>query len=181
MFDVAGLLSGQRLLVTNSSGGVGSLAVQLAKAKGAHVTAMSSTRNEEFVRSLGVDEFIDYTKQPFEKAARDMDVVFDTVGEDTFKRAFQTLKKGGFLVTVVAFPKDEAQQYGVGVARVQCKSNAEQLIAIRELVDAGKLQAFVATVLPLSKIGQALELSEGRRTRGKILLQIGARSNGAGK
>jgi NADPH:quinone reductase-like Zn-dependent oxidoreductase len=114
MFDVAGLRSGQRLLVTNSSGGVGSLAVQLAKAKGAHVTAMSSTRNEALVRSLGADAFIDYTKQRFVQVARDMDVVFDTVGEDTFHRAFKTLKKGGFLVTAVAFPKDEAQQYGVG-------------------------------------------------------------------
>lgn len=173
MFDVAALRGGQRLLVTNSSGGVGSLAVQLAKAKGAYVTAMSSTRNEEFVRSLGVDEFIDYTKQPFEQVARDMDVVFDTVGEDTFQRAFQTLKKGGFLVTAVAFPKDEAQRYGVNVARVQCKSNADELGAIGELVDAGKVKALVATVLPLSEIRQALELSEGRRARGKIVLRIG--------
>ena len=129
MFDVAGLASGQRLLVTSSSGGVGSLAVQLAKAKGAHVTAMASGRNEEYVRSLGVDEFIDYTRQPFEQVARDMDVVFDTVGGDTFQCAFHTLRKGGFLVTSVAFPKDEAQQY---------------------------------------------ELSEGGRTRGKIVLQVAA-------
>jgi NADPH:quinone reductase-like Zn-dependent oxidoreductase len=84
------------------------------------------------------------------------------------------LKKGGFLVAAVAFPKDEAQRYGVGVARVQCKSNAEQLVAIRELVDAGKLRALVATLLPLSEIGLALQLSETRRTRGKIVLQIAA-------
>jgi NADPH:quinone reductase-like Zn-dependent oxidoreductase len=174
MFDLAGLRSGQRLLVTSSSGGVGSLAVQIAKAKGAHVTGMSSTRNEEFVRNLGVDAFIDYTKQPFEQVASNMDVVFDTVGDHTFQRAFKTLKKGGFLVTAVAFPKDEAQQYGVGVARVQCKSNPDQLVAIRGLLDAGKLQALVTTVLPLSEVRQALELSEGGRTRGKIVLQIGA-------
>jgi len=174
MFDVAKLASGQRLLVTNSSGGVGSLAVQLAKAKGAHVTAMASGRNEQYVRSLGVDEFIDYTKQPFEQLARDMDVVFDTVGGDTFQRAFHVLKKGGFLVTVVAFPKDEAQQHGVGVARIQCKSNAEQLASITDLVEAGKLKANVATVLPLAEVKQALELSESGRTRGKIVLQIAA-------
>lgn len=152
MFDVARLASGQRLLVTNSSGGVGSLAVQLAKAKGVHVTAMASWRNEEYVRSLGVDEFIDYTKQPFEQVARDMDVVFDTVGGDTFQRAFHTLRKGGFLVTSVAFPKDEAQQHGVGVERVQCKPNAGQLASIHELVEAGKVKAHVATVLPLTEI-----------------------------
>ena len=174
MFDVAGLASGQRLLVTSSSGGVGSLAVQLAKAKGAHVTAMASGRNEEYVRSLGMDEFIDYTRQPFEQVARDMDVVFDTVGGDTFQRAFHTLRKGGFLVTSVAFPKDEAQQYGVGVERVLCKPNAGQLASIRDLVEAGKLKAHVATVLPLSDIRQAFELSEGGRTRGKIVLQVAA-------
>ena len=173
MFDVAGLRSGQRLLITNSSGGVGSLAAQIAKAKGAHVTAMSSARNEAFVRSLGVDAFIDYTTQPFEQVARDMDVVFDTVGGDTFQRAFQTLKKGGFLVTAVAFPKDEAEHWGVGVARVQCTANAEQLLAIGELADAGRLRAFVATTLSFSDIRQALELSEGGRTRGKIVLRIG--------
>ena len=174
MFGVAGLASGQRLLVTNSSGGVGSLAVQLAKAHGAHVTAMASRRNEDYVRSLGVDAFIDYTKQPFEQVARDMDVVFDTVGGDTFQRAFHTLKKGGFLVTSVAFPKDEAHQYGVGVDRVLCKPNAGQLASIRDLVEAGKLRARVATVLPLAEVKQAFELSEGGRTRGKIVLQMAA-------
>ena len=172
MFDVARLASGQRLLVTNSSGGVGSMAVQLAKAKGAHVTAMASGHNEEYVRGLGADEFIDYTKQPFEQVARDMDVVFDTVGGETFKRAFGSLRKGGFLVTSVAFPKDEAQQHGVSVERVLCKPNAGQLASIRELVEAGKLKAYVTTVLPLAKIKQAFELSEGGRTRGKIVLQI---------
>lgn len=172
MFDVAKLASGQRLLITSSSGGVGSMAVQLAKAHGAHVTAMASGRNEEYVRSLGVDEFVDYTKQPFEQVARDMDVVFDTVGGDTFQRAFGSLRKGGFLVTSVAFPKDEAQQHGVSVERVLCKPNAGQLASIRELVEAGKLKAHVATVLPLADIRQAFELSEGGRTRGKIVLQI---------
>ena len=171
MFDVAKLASGQRLLVTSSSGGVGSLAVQLAKSKGAYVIAMASERNEDYVRSLGVDEFIDYTKQPFEQVARDMDVVFDTVGGDTFQRAFATLKKGGFLVTSVAFPKDEAQQHGVGAERVLCKPNAGQLASIRELVEAGELKPHVATVLPLARIKQAFELSEGGRTRGKIVLQ----------
>ena len=172
MFDVARLVGGQRLLVTNSSGGVGSLAVQLAKARDVHVTAMASGRNEDYVRSLGVDAFIDYTRQPFEQVALDMDIVFDTVGGDTFQRAFHTLRKSGFLVTSVAFPKDEAQQYGVGVARVLCKPDAGQLASISDLVEAGQLNPHVATVLPLADIKKAFELSEGGRTRGKIVLQI---------
>lgn len=172
MFDLAKLSSGQRLLITNSSGGVGSLAVQLAKAKGAHVTAMASARNEDYVRGLGADDFIDYEKQPFEDVAHDMDVVFDTVGGDTFDRAFKTLGKGGFLVTAVAFPKDEAATHGVGAARVYCKPDAGQLVSIRELVEAGKLRAHVATVLPLAGIREAFTLSEAGRTRGKIVLSV---------
>ena len=96
MFDVANLSNGQRILITGASGGVGSMAVQLAKAKGAFVIGTASGRNKEFVRSLGADEFVDYTKQPFEEVVQDVDVVFDTVGSDTLERAFQTLKKGGF-------------------------------------------------------------------------------------
>jgi NADPH:quinone reductase-like Zn-dependent oxidoreductase len=172
MFELAKLSNGQRLLITNSSGGVGSLAVQLAKAMGAHVTALGSAPNEAYVRSLGADDFIDYKQQRFEDLAHDIDVVFDTVGGETFDRAFLTLKKGGFLVTAVAFPKDEASTFGVGVARVYCKPNAEQLASIRELAEAGKLKAHVATVLPLASIREAFDLSEGGRTRGKIVLQV---------
>ncbi len=176
MFDVAKLTSGQRLLITNGSGGVGSLAIQIAKAKGAHVTAMASGRNADYLRGLGVDDFIDYTQQPFEQIASNMDVVFDTVGADTFQKAFHTLKKGGFLVTAVAFPNGEGEAHGIGVARVYCKPNVVQLESIRDLVESGHIQAHVATVLPLSEIKQAFEMSEGGRTRGKIVIQIAASS-----
>lgn len=172
LFDVAGLARGQRLLITGGSGGVGSLAVQIAKAAGAHVTAMASGRNADFVRGLGADVFIDYTAQPFEQVVRDMDVVFDTVGGDTFHRAFSTLKQSGFLVTSVAFPTEEDGRRGVGVGRVFCKPNAAQLTAICDLVDARQLQPHVATVLPLDAVTQAFALSEGGRTRGKIVLGI---------
>lgn len=174
MFDVAGVAPGQRLLITNSSGGVGSLAVQLAKARDVHVTAMASASNEAFVRSLGADEFIDYTEQPFEQVVHDMDVVFDTVGGDTFQRAFQTLRQGGFMVTVVAFPQGEAERYGVSVKRSFTLPSAQTLTAIKDLVEAGKVTPHVATVLPLDEISRAFELSEGGRTRGKIVLQIAA-------
>ena len=124
------------------------------------------------MRSLGVDEFVDCTQQPFEQVVRDMDVVFDTVGGDTFQRAFLNVKKGGALVTAVEFPKDEAAQYGVRAARVFCKPNVGQLADIRDLVEAGQLKAHVATVLQLADIREALALSEAGRTRGKIVLQI---------
>lgn len=174
LFDEAGLAAGQRLLITASSGGVGSLAIQFAKAKGAHVTAVASARNEAFVRSLGADAFIDYTSQPFEQAAHDMDVVFDTVGGETFQRAFQTLKTGGFMVTVVAFPGDEAERYGVRVTRSFTVPSAKNLTAIRELVEAGAVRPNVGAVLPLAEVRQALALSESGRARGKIVLRIPA-------
>ncbi len=174
IFSLANLSRGQRILITGASGGVGSLAVQLAKAKGAYVIGTASGRNEEFVRSLGADEFVDYTKQNFEEVVTDVDVVFDTVGGGTFKKAFQTLKKGGFLVTAVEFPSEEkAREFGINAARVYCKPNAEQLTTISELIDEGRLKARVATVLPLAEVNQALQLSESGRARGKIVLQIG--------
>ncbi|MEH1832881.1 MAG: NADP-dependent oxidoreductase [Nostoc sp.] len=173
IFDLANLTSGQRIFITGASGGVGSLAVQLAKAKDTYVIGMASGRNEDFVRNLGVDEFVDYTKQNFEDVVKDVDVVFDTVGGDTFERAFQTLKKGGFLVTSVEFPSEEkAREFGIKTARVFCKPNAEELTAISKLVDEGRLKAHVSTVLPLAEVKKALQLSEGGRTRGKIVLQV---------
>ncbi|MEP7038208.1 MAG: NADP-dependent oxidoreductase [Acidobacteriota bacterium] len=175
IFDLADLESGQRILITGASGGVGSLAVQFAKAKGAYVIGTASGDNEEFVRSLGANEFIDYKKQNFEEIVRDVDVVFDTVGGDTFEKAFQVLKKGGFLVTSVAFPNEEkAREFSIKAARVFCKPNAEELAAISKLVEEGKLKARIATVLPFAEVKKALDLSESGRANGKIVLQVEA-------
>lgn len=172
LFGLAGLQPGQRLFITNGSGGVGSLALQIARSIGAHVTAMASSANEAYVRGLGADEFVSHDRQLFESSVRDMDVVFDTVGGDIFQRAFATLRKGGFMVTAVAFPQDEARQHGVGVARVLCKSDAAQLASIRTLVETGQLKAKVATLLPLANVREALALVEAGRTHGKIVLQL---------
>lgn len=175
IFDLANLQAGQRIFITNASGGVGSLAVQLAKAKGARVTGMASGRNEDFVKSLGADEFVDYTREKFEQIVEAVDVVFDTVGGDTFERAFQIVKKDGFLVTAVEFPTEEkAREFSINTARVFCKPNAEQLAAIGELIETGKLKAHVSTVLPLAEVKKAFRLSETGRTRGKIVLQVEA-------
>lgn len=96
------------------------------------------------------------------------------MGGDTFERAFQVLRKGGFLVTAVNFPKDEAAQYGVSAGRVFSKADGGQLASIRDLVEGGQVRPHVGTVLPLSEIRQAFDLSEAGRTRGKIVLQIAA-------
>lgn len=150
------------------------MAVQLAKAKGAFVIGTASGKNEQFVRDLGADEFVDYTRQPFESVVKDVDVVFDTVGEDTLERAFQTPKKGGFLVTSAGtLSEEKARELGVEAAFVFCKPNAQQLAEINQLIDEGKLKIHVETVLPIAEVKKAHQLSQSGRTRGKIVLQIG--------
>ncbi len=175
MFDLAHLQSGQRILITGASGGVGSMAVQLAKAKGAIAIGTASGKNEQYVRDLGADEFVDYTRQPFESVVKDVDVVFDTIGSDTLDRAFQTLKKGGFLVTSAGTPSAEkAQEFCVEAAFVFCKPIAGQLIEINRLIEEGKLKIHIEMVLPLTEVKKAHQLSQSGRTRGKIVLQVGA-------
>ena len=173
MFDLANLQNGQRILITGASGGVGSFAVQFAKAKGAYVIGTASGKNKEFVRSLGADEFVDYIAQPFEKVVKDVDVVFDTVGGDTQERAFQTLKKGGFLATSAGTPSAEkAEEFGVKAEFVFCKPNANQLAEINGLIEDGKLKIHIETILSLAEVEKAHQLSQSGRTRGKIVLTI---------
>src|SRR5581483_9083200 len=151
IFDHGKLTSGQRILITGASGAVGSMAVQLAKVKGAHVIGTGSGRNEEFVRGAGADEFIDYKKAKFEQEVSDVDVVFDTVGGETQDRAFQTLKRGGSLVSTINPPSEEkAKEFGVRVAMVMVTPNPGQLAEINRLVESGKLKVRVAMVLPLA-------------------------------
>jgi NADPH:quinone reductase-like Zn-dependent oxidoreductase len=172
IFDHGKLVSGQRILITGASGAVGSMAVQLAKTKGAHVIGTGSGRNEEFVRKLGADEFIDYKKAKFEDEVSGVDVVFDTVGGETQERAFQTLKRGGFLVSTVSPPsKEKAKEFGLTVAMVRMMPKPDQLAEINRLVENGKLKVRVATVLPLAEVKKAHQLSADGHADGKIILR----------
>jgi NADPH:quinone reductase-like Zn-dependent oxidoreductase len=173
LFDTAKLQENQKVLIHAASGGVGSMAVQLAKAKGAYVIGTASARNADFVRELGVDEFIDYQSTQFETVVRDVDVVFDTIGDDTQERSFGVLRTGGFLVSIVTLPSQEtATEYGVQSTMLGVQPHGTQLSEITELIDSGKLKPFVETVLPLSDARQAHEMSQSGRTRGKIVLQV---------
>ena len=172
IFDHGKLASGQRILITGASGAVGSMAAQLAKNKGAHVIGIGSGRNEEFVRGLGADEFIDYKKAKFEAEVSGVDVVFDTVGVDMQQRAFQTLKRGGFLVSTVDPPSAEkAKEFGVTVAMVVMTPKPDQLAAINQLLESGKLKVRIATVLPLAEVKKAHQLSASGHADGKIILR----------
>ena len=170
--DHGKLARGQRILITGASGAVGSIAVQLAKNKGAYVIGTGSGRNEEFVRGLGADEFIDYKKAKFEEQVSNVDVVFDTVGGDTQERAFQTLKRGGVLVSTLNPPSEEkAKESGVTVAMVNAMPKPDQFAEINRLVESGKLKVRVATVLPLAEVKKAHQLSATGHADGKIILR----------
>jgi NADPH:quinone reductase-like Zn-dependent oxidoreductase len=174
LFDRAGLAKGQRILIHGAAGGVGSFAVQLAKWKGAHVIGTASTRNQAFLRELGVDEAIDYEKTRFDDVVKDVDVVFDPIGGDMRARSWKVLKKGGILVSIVGPPPsaDEAAKFGVRTAFFSAQPNAFQLSEIAKLVDSGKIKPIVETVLPLSEARRAHELTESGHGRGKIVLQV---------
>jgi NADPH:quinone reductase-like Zn-dependent oxidoreductase len=175
LFDAAKLTAGQRVLIHAAAGGVGSFAVQFAKWKGAHVIGTASAKNRDFLRELGATEIVDYQTTRFEDIARDMDVVFDTVGGDTQERSWKVLKKGGILVSIVSPPpEEEAATYGVRAGYVFVQPNAGQLGEIGRLVDFGEIKPFVETVLPLSEARQAQERNRMGHTRGKIVLQVKA-------
>jgi len=178
LFDTAQLQPGQRVLIHAGSGGVGHLAVQLAKRKGAYVFATASAKNQDLLRKLGVDEPIDYTQQRFEDVARNIDIVLDTIGGDTQERSWSVLKKGGILVSLVEPPSDEkAKELGVRAAFVASHPNGEQLAEISKIIDSGKLAPVIDRILPLSEARRALELSQSGHTHGKIVLRV---TNGDG-
>jgi NADPH:quinone reductase-like Zn-dependent oxidoreductase len=172
IFDHGELAKGQRILITGASGAVGSMAVQLAKNKSAYVIGTGSGRNEEFVRKLGADEFIDYKKTKLEDKISAVDVVFDTVGGDTQERAFQTLKRGGVLVSTVSPPSaNKAKEFGVTVAMVAMMPKPDQLAEINRLLESGKLKVRIATALPLAEVKKAHQMSATGHADGKIILR----------
>jgi NADPH:quinone reductase-like Zn-dependent oxidoreductase len=173
LFDAGGLAAGQRVLIHAAAGGVGSLAVQLAKWKGAHVIGTASAHNHDFLRKLGVDEAIDYHAVKFEDAIQPVDLVLDTLGGDIQQRSWKVLKKGGILVSVVSPPSAEtAKAHGVRQAFVFIQPNAAHLAEIARLVDTEKLKVIVETILPLSDATRGQQLSERGHTRGKIVLRV---------
>ena len=173
LFDAGGLKAGQRVLIHAAAGGVGTFAVQLAKWKGAHVVGTASERNHAFLRELGADEVIDYTKTNFEEVVRDVDVVLDTLAGQTRDRSWNVMKKDGILVSILGQPSpDDAAQHGVRAAGVFVEPNQAQLGEIAKLVDSGKLRPIIETVLPLAQAARAHEMNQTLHTRGKIVLQV---------
>ncbi len=167
-------LSGKTVLVNGAAGGVGHLAVQLAKWKGAHVIAVASGKHESFLRELGADEFIDYTKSPPEDIAHDVDLILDTLGGPTTGRFLRTLKRGGALFPVFLGFSDaeEAVKLGVTVSMTQVRSNGPQLAELVRLLDTGTVRVAIDSMFPLADARKAHERAAGGHIQGKIVLTV---------
>lgn len=167
-------LDGKTVLVNGAAGGVGHLAVQLAKWKGARVIAVASGKHEGFLRGIGADEIIDYTKTTPEEVARDVDLVLDTLGGPTTGRFLRTLKRGGALFPV--FPgfsdADEAAKLGIMVSMTQVRSSGAQLAELGRLLDTGTVRVAVDSEFPLAEAQAAHERAERGNIQGKIVLTV---------
>lgn len=173
LFELGNLTEGQTVLIHGAAGGMGHIAVQLAKWRGAKVIGTAS-RNLDFLRELGVDEVIDYSAVPFEEVIHDVDVVIDTIGGDVQERSCMVLRPKGILVSVIQTPSEEmTARYGVRSAMVYSTPPIGKVLTeVATLVDAGLVKPHVSTVLPLSEIRQAHEMVEGKHTRGKVVLEV---------
>jgi len=173
LFEVAKLQKGQTILIHAGAGGVGSIAVQLAKWRGAHIIATASDYNHNFLRELGVDVPVDYRTQNFEDFASDVDVVLDPIGGDTQVRSLQILKEGGILVSIVGLTSEGRNpSRNVRATSILVRPNSVQLSEIGELIQNGIINPIVSYRFPLEQAPLAHEQSQTRRTRGKIVIEI---------
>jgi NADPH:quinone reductase-like Zn-dependent oxidoreductase len=173
LVEVAKLKPGQTILIHGGSGGVGSFAIQIAKARGARVIATASTANQDLLKQLGADVPLDYTKTKFEDVARDVDAVLEPVGKETLARSYGVVKKGGIVMSLVALPdRAELMKRGIRGAAISVHPDAEDLTEIAQLIDAGKIKPIVTQVLPLSEAIAAQKKAATHHTRGKVVLRV---------
>lgn len=167
------LQSGQKILIHGGAGGIGHIAIQLAKALGAHVATTVKTEDMEFAKEMGANEIIDYKTQQFETILKDYDAVYDTVGGETGEKSFQVLKKGGVIVSMLGKPNEElAQKYGVTAIGEMTQTNAARLTLLTELVDKGKIKVHVDKIFPFNEVQEAFAYQEKTHPRGKVVLKI---------
>lgn len=166
--------AGTTVLVNGAAGGVGHFGVQLAKWKGARVIAVASGAHESFLRELGADEVIDYTRTRPEEVTHDLDLVLDTVGGPTSRRFLRTLKRGGALFPVFfgEFDPAEVAALGVTVSITQVRSNGPQLAELGRLLDDGTVRVAIDSTFPLADARRAHERAARGHIQGKIVLTV---------
>jgi NADPH:quinone reductase-like Zn-dependent oxidoreductase len=173
LFEHGKLHHGQTVLVHAAAGGVGIFAVQFAKASGARVIGTTSTKNADFVKSLGADQTIDYKSVAFEKEVSGVDLVIDLLGGEIAERSIAVLKPGGVLISISPgspATAEKAKAAKVTVMPVRVHPDGGQLREIASLIDAHKVKTSIAATFPLAETGRAHELSKEGHTRGKIVL-----------
>ena len=173
--DTAQLAAGQRVLIHAAAGGVGHLAVQIAKARGAYVIGTASAGHHDLVRDLGADEMIDYHTTDFATAVSDVDVVLNSITGDYAARSLRTLRPGGVLVSLLPFGSEvpaEAAKLGVRTELMLVEHDHAGMTEIAGLVTAGKLRPVIAATFPLAEAAKAHELGETRHVAGKLVLTM---------
>ncbi len=168
----AGLASGQVVLIHAAAGGVGTLAVQIAKALGATVIGTASTRNLAYVRGLGADQVVDYTTTRFEDVVRDVDMAFVGVRGDTLSRTYGVVKPGGALVSITE-QIDPQKAQGINAIFNSVQPNGAQLAQVAQWVAEGKIRPYLDKVFPLDQAAQAFQYLNTQLQRGKVVLQVG--------
>jgi NADPH:quinone reductase-like Zn-dependent oxidoreductase len=169
--DKGRLAPGERVLIHGGAGGVGSIAVQFAKHRGAWVAATCGGDNVEYVKSLGADRVLDYGGEDFSHALQGLDVVFDTVGGEVHRRSQGVLRDGGRLVFIVAAPlPQDPPRLGITIERADIRPNRAFFERLAALADEGAIRPQVSRVFPMAQAAEAYELSRGGHVRGKIVL-----------
>lgn len=167
------LTSGTKIFIHGGAGGIGTVAIQIAKHIGAYVATTATGDNIQFVKDLGADEVIDYKSQDFTDILTDYDAVFDTVGGDDFAKSLSILQTGGIAVSMIA-PPDEAQAAELGVTALTQATwvTAAMLDELRQLIESGVVTPHIDQVFPLDDIQKAFEAREGGSIRGKIVIAV---------
>jgi NADPH:quinone reductase-like Zn-dependent oxidoreductase len=175
LVDTAGIQPGQRVLIHAAAGGVGHLAVQIAKARGAYVIGTASAGNHELLKRLGADELIDYRTTIFETAVKDVDVVLDAYSYDYPARSLSVLRRGGVLISLLPIPAvvaDEADRLGIRAEVILVEADHGGMMAIADLVAEGKLSPVIAGVFPLEEAAEAHKAGETGHVAGKLVLRV---------
>lgn len=177
LFDAGHLKVGQTILILAGSGGVGSMAIQLAKQIGAHVITTTSAANDKYVRGLGADKVIDYKTQNFAKVSPEVDLVFDTLGGQNQLDAFKVVKPGGRIISIVETTdqvEELSQKYGVSFEKINVHPDKDVITALSNKLGAGKLKVPIATQLKFNaeNVREMHKLSETGHIVGKLILNI---------
>ncbi|WJY28067.1 NADP-dependent oxidoreductase [Sporosarcina trichiuri] len=173
--DFGQVKKGDKVLIQAGSGGVGSYAIQIAKNFGATVYSTASSKNEAFLKELGVDEFIDYKTTDFTDVAKDVDLVVDTMGGDILEKSMDVVKKGGRLVSIAGEPDAEkAKEKGITAESLWLNPNGKQLAELGQLIEDGKVKPHIGHTYPLTEQGlrDAHDLSATHHAKGKIVITI---------